>query len=398
MAMPRPRVVFLPGIMGSVLVQTSPPPRIPAPRVIWGTARATVFWRLRPKEWQGRLLQGNGLNRHGKIATDVPPRETTDGLLEMRGLSVPYTDFIARLRREALADVLVFPYDWRLSNDVSALELESAIRRRWFAAPALEIAPHERVTIIAHSMGGLVARNFIEGRNGHTFVQRLITAGTPHQGAPTAYTHFLGKTQSLPSVVMPLGLQLGVLKFCASALQLLPNYDFVVLRGGAVQPRAATYAAMPAHPTGTSVADVIRLMRDGFQPRAPWASLNAFLNAAGVTYHCLGSTGLKTVSAYDAYTGFVFTNLQGDSTVPLMSALCPEGPVTLTGGVCAGTSNVRQQIFRKVLHQDLFLDRGVQDACLRLLGVTPAAREMEFELEAQAAVAEIEAELTVPTY
>lgn len=47
------------------------------------------------------------------------------------------------------------------------------------------------VVILAHSMGGLVARSFMEeystqGQKGETVVLRLITLGTPHHGTPVA--------------------------------------------------------------------------------------------------------------------------------------------------------------------------------------------------------------------
>jgi len=385
---PRPRVVFLPGTMGSVLVKTDA--RLPVARVIWGTRLGMLRFRSEP----ALLMRGNGLNRHGAVATDMPPRETKGGLVELPpqppGL-VPYKEFIERL--ESVADLLVFPYDWRLSCDESALELERAIRARWFPGSPVAIPREDRISIVAHSMGGLVSRNSIEGRNGYRFTQRLITVGTPHQGAPTAYTHFLGKTSALRPVLVPLPVQLALLNFCASAFQLLPNYDFV-LRGGAIEPRATTYAKMPAHPTGTSVAAVIRLLRDGLYPGPSQPSLNAFLAAKRVEYHCLGSTGNSTVFAYDASTGSVQRNLEGDGTVPLISALCPDGAVSLRGGLCYQSSNIRHHRFWGPVHEDLFRDRAVQDRCFSLLGITPPpTREAEGELLEEGELVEIEREL-----
>jgi hypothetical protein len=44
-----------------------------------------------------------------------------------------------------------------------------------------------RMSIIAHSMGGLVSRYYVQALEGHLRVKTLITLGTPHHGTPTAY-------------------------------------------------------------------------------------------------------------------------------------------------------------------------------------------------------------------
>ena len=42
------------------------------------------------------------------------------------------------------------------------------------------------IDIVAHSMGGLVARSMIEKKSGANYVYRLVTLGTPHNGSPLA--------------------------------------------------------------------------------------------------------------------------------------------------------------------------------------------------------------------
>ncbi|MBB4079131.1 hypothetical protein GGR28_001748 [Lewinella aquimaris] len=48
------------------------------------------------------------------------------------------------------------------------------------------MTPEHELTILAHSMGGLVARHFIECRRGGELVDRLIMAGTPNAGSEIA--------------------------------------------------------------------------------------------------------------------------------------------------------------------------------------------------------------------
>ena len=48
----------------------------------------------------------------------------------------------------------------------------------------------EKVVIVAHSMGGLVARNYIHNMEGDKRIEKLITLGTPHHGTTIADTVF----------------------------------------------------------------------------------------------------------------------------------------------------------------------------------------------------------------
>ena len=50
-----------------------------------------------------------------------------------------------------------------------------------------------QIDIVAHSMGGLVARSMIEQYGGSQYVNRLVTLGTPHEGSPLAlFRSFFG--------------------------------------------------------------------------------------------------------------------------------------------------------------------------------------------------------------
>ncbi len=78
-------------------------------------------------------------------------------------------------------DIFVFPYDWRKSNAENAELLRLKIKQinqqqKW---------PY--VDLVAHSMGGLLARKYIESPSYNNDVDQLITLGTPNNGAPEAY-------------------------------------------------------------------------------------------------------------------------------------------------------------------------------------------------------------------
>ncbi len=78
-------------------------------------------------------------------------------------------------------------YDWRQSNINSATDyLIPTINQ------ALENSPTGKVDIIAHSMGGLVARRYIQSDEYRNDVDQLIMLGTPNYGASDPYTLWEG--------------------------------------------------------------------------------------------------------------------------------------------------------------------------------------------------------------
>lgn len=57
---------------------------------------------------------------------------------------------------------------------------------------AKQLGKSPRVDIVAHSMGGLVARQYIESDDYQNDVFHLVTLGTPHNGSPNAYLMWEG--------------------------------------------------------------------------------------------------------------------------------------------------------------------------------------------------------------
>lgn len=156
------RVVVLHGIMGSNLDA----------RDSGGSwDRVWVhYWRIA----KGRLSD-LALDANGK-ATLGTPEVRVDGLYE------DYLPLVAELSKQW--DVLPFAYDWRMDVDESADKLAAAIQG---------FAHGQPVHLVAHSMGGLVARRFaqrhrdmwnaIDDPNGRRAGGRLIQLGTPNRGS-----------------------------------------------------------------------------------------------------------------------------------------------------------------------------------------------------------------------
>lgn len=146
----RPPVVLLPGIMGSEL-----------------TAGNDKLWL------SGRLLFG-ALDRLAINKKNISPT----GLMDSAYADL--IDFLAKTH-----NVVPFPYDWRLSLSEEADRLNDTL------LPWLEQAKqhNQPVSIIAHSMGGLLARVLIV-KHGDTWKQllehpdaRLLMLGTPNGGS-----------------------------------------------------------------------------------------------------------------------------------------------------------------------------------------------------------------------
>ncbi|HEY4515745.1 MAG TPA: hypothetical protein VJH67_00980 [Candidatus Paceibacterota bacterium] len=103
-----------------------------------------------------------------------------------------YDDLLATFDQNGYTpglDLFTFPYEWRDSNLLTANLLDDKITEVKNAC--LSQTPQNidcsKVDIVAHSMGGLVARAYIQSLDYDSDVDQLIFLGTPHKGSPTDY-------------------------------------------------------------------------------------------------------------------------------------------------------------------------------------------------------------------
>ena len=82
--------------------------------------------------------------------------------------------------------LFAFPYQWRNSNASSSVELKNKIDE------VKDICQCGKVDIVAHSMGGLVARSYAEGNDYGNDIDQLIFLATPQRGASKAYLMWEG--------------------------------------------------------------------------------------------------------------------------------------------------------------------------------------------------------------
>jgi hypothetical protein len=76
-----------------------------------------------------------------------------------------------------------FPYDWRRDNRVAARQLSERAAGWLQAWRQSSGADDAKLIIVGHSMGGLVARYYIECLEGWKDTRRLVTFGTPYSGS-----------------------------------------------------------------------------------------------------------------------------------------------------------------------------------------------------------------------
>jgi pimeloyl-ACP methyl ester carboxylesterase len=221
-------IVFVPGILGSVLVKDG--------KEVWGASGQSVAANLVTfgRELKAlKLAPGVGHTDPADYVSAprmlpslrmIPTFWKADGYGRLlRQLSTRFSVSIAT--RERPGNLIEFPYDWRLSNELTAQRLAATVipsLERWRRHTQNADA---KLILICHSMGGLVARWFLEKLEGREITRTLITIGTPYQGSLNALEAivngvFLGKWS--------IGISIDTLvRSFPSLYQLLPTYPCV---------------------------------------------------------------------------------------------------------------------------------------------------------------------------
>ena len=81
----------------------------------------------------------------------------------------------------------------------------------------IEALPHERVDIIAHSLGGLDARYALSKLGLHKRVRALVTIGTPHRGTPIADLATDGPLGLARRAIGKIGIQIHALDWLSTS-------------------------------------------------------------------------------------------------------------------------------------------------------------------------------------
>jgi hypothetical protein len=214
-------IVLLPGITGSVLSKDG--------KDLWAISKGSVL----------AALMSLGKNLDQLILADDPidvddlgdgvtaPRLISDahlipGFWKIDGYTRVLETIQAGFDTRLGENLFEFPYDWRRGNQVAARKLARQSHewlKNWRQSSGAQDA---KLILVGHSMGGLVARYFIECLDGWRDTRMLVTFGTPYRGSLNA-VNFLAN--GMEKKIGPISVDLSkMLRSFTSVYQLLPIY------------------------------------------------------------------------------------------------------------------------------------------------------------------------------
>jgi hypothetical protein len=119
------------------------------------------------------------------------------------------------------ANFYQFPYNWRRDNRANAHILKKLIDKRLKRWREASGAFDAKVILMAHSMGGLISRYYLEVLEGWRDSRALFTFGTPYRGSLKA-VNFLANGYKQQFLALT-----EVMRSLTSIYQLLPIYEVV---------------------------------------------------------------------------------------------------------------------------------------------------------------------------
>ncbi|MBD0301221.1 MAG: hypothetical protein ICV85_03295, partial [Tolypothrix sp. T3-bin4] len=188
---------------------------------------------------------------------------------------------------------LVLAFDYESLN--TRIEETAEILKNQLAAVGLTPNHGKTLHIVAHSMGGLVSRSFIEQGNGNEVVSHLIMVGTPNGGSPWATVHDLATT------FLSFGLNFSYVPLVPSLLEKL------------VEAMSVTLQAM--HPTKSSFFSELKTSVSSRCPYTIIAGSTALINSTSNTKHLLNALKNKLRRAIE----FPFGDEENDIAVAVSS-------------------------------------------------------------------------------
>lgn len=308
-------LVFIPGIGGTALKAADG-------TLIWGLSGKLPRKAVRIPDLlagpSSRLFDpgyDDGVRPAGLMALPIPRLTRKLGL---------YGSVRAMLKANfALTEhnYLEFLYDWRRPVGFSSVLLAEAIKEKLRVLRRRR--PDAKVIIIAHSMGGLVARHYLQEYDKSGNCERVLTLGTPFRGSVKALDYLVN------------GPKIGCARFAFLAetmrrvpalYELLPIYRTVIDRRGAL-PAPAQRVAEIAEALGLDNEHLKRIQ-----------VAQEFMQALNVEHERstrlqpLVGFGSPTAQQAELYDGRLVVNERsdllpaeyhisgGDGTVPVVSA------------------------------------------------------------------------------
>ncbi len=340
--------VLIPGLLGSVLEKDGDDVFAVSAsagfRALFSGGRSIADLRLRPTAGADEM-PGDGV-----VATRIAPdAHLIPGLWKIDGYGRVGDYLQRRLGAVPGESYFEFPYDWRLDNRIAARRLRDQ-SADWLAAHRTTY-PDAKLVLVAHSMGGLVSRYFLEVFEGWRDTRALITFGTPYRGSLNALDTLGNGIRKLFGLVD----LTDVVRSFPSIHQLLPIYRCVdegsdqlsyVEDAAPRIPELEVAAVAAARTFHREIEEAVATNRVREDYRAGGYRIHRVVGIEHPTSQSarLGDGGLEVIRTYES------VDMGGDGTVPRVSA-SPLEANSDEGAMFAGTRHASLQNADAVLTQ-----------------------------------------------
>jgi pimeloyl-ACP methyl ester carboxylesterase len=230
MALPNP-VIVVPGITASDL------------RDAYAVSPETVWSTLLHKDYDRILLHPDDL----RYELEEPARVEATGVF-----GTPYGSFIKELRhnlseqRDKPVPVYPFPYDWRQPLDLIERQLEAFVTEvidrtrvmRHYHSTGFADTP--AVSLVGHSMGGLIIAGYLQRLGAAAPVDKVVTLGSPFRGSFEAPLKVVTGTASLGPDPAADSREREAARLTPALYHLLPSFP------GAVEPDPNVQPPLPS--------------------------------------------------------------------------------------------------------------------------------------------------------
>lgn len=322
-------VVLLPGIMGSVLQRNGVD--------VWALSGQALWQYLQTLPAVGAVLQALRIendNWHqdtlgdGVVATRlIEDIHAVPGIVEHAGYG-PIRRGIAAFFDVTEGSIhfprpeqnfFAFPYDWRRDNRNSALCVQRFIENQLPRWRMWSGASDAQAILIGHSMGGLVARYYVEVLDGWRDTRALISVGTPHRGSVKSLDTL---SNGIKMFITDLS---NVVRSMNSVYQLIPTYPCVLM--GDKYVRVADAGQIPYIDVRRAISaraefhEVIRTAANHNAVNAAYRQRTMpWVGTRQETFQSARIRDGRLQPMYDPPTGLEHQLADGDGTVPRVSA------------------------------------------------------------------------------
>jgi pimeloyl-ACP methyl ester carboxylesterase len=367
----KPPIILLPGIMGSRLSNT-PSNSLGCILRPQGEIWLNLLGLVNPDYYNSRLASLRLKDDGQRPLNDCDNIQSTGVITGISLAGFPVMDFygeFATTMQTAGYQVFGFGYDWRLNLEENAQRLDTFVNA--LGSP--------KVILVGHSMGGLLAREYVSYSSRAAKVDTVISVSTPYWGAPRIAKFMRSGTSPVPFDILINDQNLWqVMRNSTGVMQLLPSDAYFQQLGSYyVDDTSQLLTIIDTLGFFTSKGQNQPLMA---QARNFHVAIDDFRNnlPVGVKYYVLTANHLPTVNHVREHRCWELLGtcwqetsyLMGDNAVPWPSARLSgiAGDWSGTAQVCNFSSgNVNEE------HGSLLSDDFVIADIQRLLqGLQPA--------------------------